>query len=136
MSRKTIEKKVVQLINTLRPQLKAAGIEESQISKFVNLVEEKTEEQIVDYLDRVTHLTLKGGAYHGFMGIYGLRSIQWWENMKMLGETDLREHKLLNAEAKKLREAWKNLHVKPKKPIAQPNAPEGTLEGVSLRSEE
>lgn len=102
------------------------------ITQFVNVIHEKTEEQITNYIDQITALTTNGGAYHSFMGIYGLKSIQWWENMKMLGEKDLREHKLLNAQAKILRSAWKNLHAKSKKSIAQPHTVEGNSEAVSV----
>lgn len=131
MPQADVNKKLRKLIDKLTPQLVVAGLKESEINRFNP--ETKPQETVEDYIEAVTALTVKGGAYHDFMGIYGLKPPVWWDNMKMLGETDLREHKLLRAEAKKLKHAWRQLHVKAK--IAEPDATEGNLEGVGLRPE-
>lgn len=136
MRRKPIVKKLDQLIAKLYPNLLVAGVPEAAIAKFTLDIEAKTDEQIVDYIERVTNLTIRGGAYHGFMAIYGLKPPEWWVMMSNLGHNDFREHRLLNAEAKKLRKAWKELNSVKAKPIAQPHKSEGNSEGVSVRSSE
>lgn len=122
-------------MDTLRPQLIVAGLRTVDIDRFIATLDSRTDEQILDYIERVTNLTLRGGAYHGFMGIYGLKPPEWWVNMANLGETDLREHKLLRAEAKKLKHAWRQLHHGQAKPIAESDTTQGSAEGVSVRPE-
>lgn len=136
MRRRDSEKKLVHLLTKLQPQLLAAGISPEQTNKFLQGIEGKTEEMILEHVEAVTNLTLKGGEYHGFMAIYGLQTPAYWKHMELLGETDLREHKLLKAEAKKLRTAWRKLHHGRQKASPQSDTSEGNSEAVLVRSEE
>lgn len=124
-------KKLSKLMKKLRPNLLAAGLTEVQIDKFTSKVDTVTDIVVNKYIEDVTALTVAGGAYHGFMGIYGLKPVTWWENMKMLGQTDLREHKILRTESNKLKAAWKELH-RDGKTKAKSDVVEGTSEAVSL----
>jgi hypothetical protein len=114
MQRKEIIKSLNKLMMKISSNLKAAGISEPEQQRFIKTIDKKSDEQIVEYIERVMGLTHKGGAYYEFMAIYGLRHAQWWENMSLLGETNLREHKLRNVASKQLRLAWRELHVQEK----------------------
>ncbi len=106
-----------------------------ELTQFVMGLDDKSDEQILDYTEQLTNLALRGGAYHEFMAIYGLKEPQWWENMTLLGETNLREHKLRNAASKKLRHAWRQLHHgKKEKATSVNDEAEGTSKGISDRS--
>lgn len=130
MSTPETMKKLEKLFKKIRPNLEAAGLSEQQITKFTIKAELETDATIEKYIDDVTALTIKGGAYHEFMGIYGLRSPEWWVNMAMFGGPDLREHVIRRQKSKLLISAWKDLHREKAK--AKPNVVEGTSETVSI----
>jgi len=94
----------------MRPNLLAAGIE--NVDQFAATVKDRTDDEVAGYTDWLGKL---GEAeYKEFMAIWGLKSPEWWANMAMLGETDLREHRLLRPLAKKLRAAWRKNNRKPR----------------------
>ncbi len=94
----------------MRPNLLAAGIEPAKADQFLDAVDAKSDEAIVAYLEALDTLRGEDGAYKAFLEVWGLKSPEWWSNMAMLGETDLREHKLLRPLAKRLRREWRQLH--------------------------
>lgn len=94
----------------MRPHLLAAGIEPAKADQFLDAVDAKGDDEVAAYLDALDALAAEGGAYRAFLEIWTLKSPEWWGNMAMLGETDLREHKLLRPLAKRLRREWRALH--------------------------
>lgn len=93
----------------MRPNLMAAGIE--NVDAFFEV--KPTPEQVEEYTAWLTGLE----EYKKFIAIWGLRTAEWWANMTLLGNNDLREHKLLRVASKELRAAWRKRH--PKKRSAQ-----------------
>ena len=112
MPQSATAKQFNRLMREISVNLLVAKIPTQQIPTPEELLA-KSEEEIQLAHIQLKSFVSKGGAYYDFMAIYGLKPPQWWDNMAMLGQTDLREHKLLKAESKKLREAWRELnHVR------------------------
>ena len=93
----------------MRPNLLSAGVGEEKADAFLEGLGDMGDEEIVASTERLA--ALKDGAYRDFMKIWGLKDPQWWANMALLGENDLREHKLLKPLAKALRRAWRKLNA-------------------------
>lgn len=98
--------KLRQLHSKMRDNLVASGI--SNVDQFVNTLDDKSDGEIEEYAAWLSALP----EYKAFMTIWGLKTPDWWANLRMLGETNLREHKLLNPLAKELRRVWRTKHSK------------------------
>jgi hypothetical protein len=116
----------------MRPNLLSAGVSPEKADAFIEGLGGKGDEEIVAYVERLA--ALKDGAYRDFMKVWGLKTPGWWANMALLGETDLREHKLLKPLAKALRREWRRLNAsgknddpeqdgEPAEAPAEPDAP-------------
>ena len=74
-----------------------------------NLIAAGVSKQVPDdRIDEIEQLP----EYKAFMGIYGLQKPEWWTSLSLMGETDLREHKLLSPLAKALRAKCRKLNSK------------------------
>lgn len=114
----------------MRPLLIIAGIEAEKVDQFLSTVDDRTIEEVEAY-----HVTLTefraSDDYKNLHWIYHQRAPHWWENIKALGETDLREQKLLRDRSKPVRAAWRKLHAKKVKSPKQ-DATEQPAEGSSV----
>ena len=113
MRRSDLVRRLRKLHGEMRPNLLAAGIEEERVDSFLMSIDDRSDDVISEYTTKLTDLA--AGPYREFMSIWGLKHPEWWANMSMLGETDLREHRLLRPLAKTLRAEWREMHRKPKK---------------------
>ncbi len=110
MRRSDLVRRLRKTHGEMRPHLLAAGIEPEKADQFVGAVEAKSDEAVAAYAEALAALKSPGGALAACLEIWTLKTPEWWSNMAMLGETDLREHKLLRPLAKRLRREWRALH--------------------------
>jgi hypothetical protein len=132
MRRSDLTRKLRKLHASMRPVILVAGIEQRSVDQFINNIDNESDDAITEYTDRLEALRL--AEYSEVTKIYNLRPPTWWDHMKHIGETNLREHGLLNAATKKFRQAWRQMHHGKKRNSKQDRAKE-TSSGVGIRSE-
>lgn len=120
----------------LEPFILKSGIQQTEFNAPVRQLESMTIEQITTHLDCLK--TLKAGALKKVLAIWKLRDLQYWENLRLMGQENTREQKLLKGELKALRIAWRQRDDYTKKAKAAETPVEGGVAedpaGVSARS--
>lgn len=95
----------------VRDHLIRAGVQESEFNVPIRHLDKLTTEQIDDLLK--WHREFHAGPWASVQSIWKLREAAFWENLMLFGQHKLREQKLLKAELKKLRIAWRQRHGEP-----------------------
>ncbi len=104
--RSDLVKKLHKHLDGLKPALTEAGITDDKINFDA---EGKEVADIEIHIAKLEGFETSS-EYKEFMAVFGLKKPEWWANMRHMGETDLREHKLLRVAAKPLRSAWRKVN--------------------------
>lgn len=105
-----------------------SGIQTSEINASMKAIEKRTSEQIRFFFDFLCGL--RDGPVQKVLAVYRLREPDYWERLRSFGQENNREQKLLKAELKFLRIAWRqrNEQVKEKSPTLNDSDPQSADE--------
>lgn len=120
------------LWNEMREITLAAGVPESQYEKIREIDPETI--TLDEMSDRLRFMqAVRGEQYQGVLVIWRLLPADVWARYVTMGETNLREQRLLREARKALKRIWK--HKYGTQPIAVQEVPSGEDAGEPLRSE-
>lgn len=95
------------LHQAMRYEVLAAGVMDVHYDSEVKDLTNHTNEDLEQLLGLL--LAIAEGPYAELLNVRKLRPVEWWVNMTgLFSQHQLREQKLLKAEQKKLRAAWRN----------------------------
>lgn len=100
----------------IQPYILMAGIQLTEFNAPLRAIEKQTLEQIRELMSICSEL--RDGPVHKVVVIWRLREPSYWEQLRLLGQDNTREQKLLKAELKFLRIAWRHRNEQAKEKSA------------------
>jgi hypothetical protein len=118
--------KITKLHSEMKDLVIAAGVSEEEYAKPMHMLPNLNVELLASLEGWFRGIRL--GPYAVVLDIWRQRPPNYWADLVAFGETNFPEQVQLRSAQKKLREAWRKQHGKPKrpKPEAEPDEAEAT----------
>lgn len=132
MTLSDLTSKIEPLFNEMKAITLAAGVPESQYEKIREIDPENI--SLEEMSDRLRFLqAVRAEQYQGVVVIWRLLKPEVWDRYLTMGETNLREQRLLREARRKLKRIWKDKYGT--QPTAVEEVPAGDDAGEPVRPE-